>query len=302
MDAEAERSGTAAQDPGMRAKKTDQEPRWQDLSLQQKIWLCGRVSMKALAPLAVYVLVPAVCLSIGYVFFHADMTAQEFFTYGGNFYSAVGMVLTIYILHRRSKARGNLFFDDATLYLERADWKLAAACAVFGFLAALACSAILTLLPRFGMTEAYTASSRTMFSGQDILFTMVTVALTSPFAEEIIFRGYMLNTFLEVFDEKVSVIVVSALFAVCHGNLLWIIYAFFMGLVLGLLSVWEDNILYGIFMHMGFNLLSALIWLAEQHEGVCSLFFGSRWLVASYAAIGCLACVLMAGKYLEGKG
>ena len=63
-----------------------------------------------MVPLGLYVLMPALCLSVGYVLFHEDMTAQEFFSYGGNFYSALGMILTILVLYRRARARKRSFF------------------------------------------------------------------------------------------------------------------------------------------------------------------------------------------------
>ena len=66
------------------------------------------------------------CLSLGYVILHPEMTAQEFFTYGGNFYSAVGMLLTILILYGRSRSKKRSFFEDTTLYFDQMDIKKAA--------------------------------------------------------------------------------------------------------------------------------------------------------------------------------
>ena len=270
-----------------------------ELTRQQRIWIWGRTLQRASFPLLLYVIVPAVCLAAGYVLWHQDMSAQEFFTYGGNFYSALGMILTLVILHRRSKKQGSSFFQDATLFLHKAEPKKAAAFVGFGLAAAVTVSAVLTLLPRWGVSTSYTEASQTMFKGRDVLFTVVTTVLTAPLTEEIIFRGYMLNTLMETFEEKQAVWIVSLVFAFCHGSALWILYALLMGLVLSWVAMREDNILYSIFMHMGFNLLSAVVWLVNSTAGGAGLFFSGKWLVAAYGLIGLMVCLLLARRYLS---
>ena len=267
-------------------------------TVQQRIWIWGKTFFRAMGPLALYVLMPALCLSLGYVILHPEMTAQEFFTYGGNFYSAVGMLLTILILYGRSRSKKRSFFEDTTLYFDQMNIKKAAAFLVFGVSAALAVSAFLTLLPKVGLTEGYSEASHAMFNGRDMLFTILTTVITGPLAEEIIFRGYMMNIFLETFEEKQAIWIVSLIFAVCHGQALWILYALVMGLALAWVSIREDNILYGFFLHVGFNLPSALIWLAGNFENIDQLFFGSPWLIGGYGLIGLLICLLLIRRYL----
>lgn len=271
----------------------------EEWTFQQKLWIWGRTFGRAMVPLGLYVLMPALCLSVGYVLFHEDMTAQEFFSYGGNFYSALGMILTILVLYRRARVRKRSFFEETTLYLDQIEWKKAAAFLAFGLSSALAFSAVLTILPSWGITESYTQASQTMFNGRDMLFTILTTVITAPLAEEIIFRGYMLNIFLETFRERTAALFVSLIFAVCHGQALWIVYAFIMGMILAYISMREDNILYCLFLHVGFNLLSALVWLAGRQKGIWDLLFGSPWLIAAYGLIGLLVCILLARSYRE---
>lgn len=270
-------------------------------SRQQKAWIWGRTLIRAAGPLGLYILMPALSMSVGYVAAHPDMTVQEFFTYGGNFYTAVGMVLTIYMLYRGSKKRGHGFFEDATLYLGQADLKKCAGFFAFGFSAAVAISAFLTLLPRWGLVTGYSEASRTMFQGRDLLFTAITTVVTAPFAEEIVFRGYMLNTLLETFDERKSIVMASLVFALCHGEILWILYAFAMGVVLAWTSVREDNVLYGILLHMGFNASSVVTWLVVSSGGWEPVFFGSKALIFSYGLIGGMGSLLLIRLYI-GKG
>ncbi len=267
------------------------------LTWQQKVWVGGRAVLKASGPLAVYFFMPALTMSAGYVILHPAMTAQEFFTYGGNFYTALGMVLTLFVMYRISVRRGRNFFDDVTLYIRGVHAGKAAGFVLFGMAAALAWSAFLTLLPRSGMMRAYTEASSNMLRGRDMLFTAVTTVITAPLAEEMIFRGYMLNTLLETFTERTAVLITSALFAVCHGEVMWMLYAMFMGLLLARVSMREDNILYCIFLHMGFNLPSVLIWMISLSPGASGLFFAGRWLTAGYGLAGVLAALILAARY-----
>ena len=270
-----------------------------DLTFQQKVLIWGRTFLRGATPLLIYIMMPAATLSFGYVAFNMDMSAKEFFSYGGNFYTAIGMMLALYVLHKRSQRRGHKFFEDATLYLEKAEWKKSICFFVFGMAAALTLSSVLTLLPRWGIVNDYSESSQTMFKGLDMLFTLITTMITAPLAEEIVFRGYMLNTFLEQFDVKKSILSVSAIFAICHGDPLWILYAMGMGILLCWLSIREDNIYYGILLHMGFNTPSGLIWIMRSYPEVYDLFFTSKLLIFGYGLACALLCIRLAKKYLS---
>ena len=269
----------------------------EDKSFQQKLWIWIAAFVKGAKPLVLYYLMPSLCMALGYVIAHPDMTATEFFTYGGNFYTAVGMALTLYLLYRGSKKRGHRFFEDASLYLENVKWKKAAGFFAFGVTAAVAISSAITLLSRLGLTGGYSEATQKMLRGRDILFTVVTTVITSPVTEEVVFRGYMLNTFLEHFDEKKAVLIVSAVFALCHVQPLWILYAFAMGLLLAVLSIKEDNILYGILMHIGFNAPSMINWLITSSVPASRVLFEGWWMVLAYGLIAAMLSVLLVRKY-----
>ena len=240
---------------------------------------------------------PALSMALGYVIAHPDMTAREFFTYGGNFYTTVGMCLTIYMLYRGSRKRGHKFFEDATCYLDRVELKKSLGFFVFGISAAVACSSVLTLLPRWKAVADYSEASQVMFRGRDILFTVITTVIVGPLVEEIVFRGYMLNIFLESMEEKWAVGAASLFFALCHGEALWILYAFVMGLVLCRVSIEEDNIFYGIMVHIGFNLPSAITWLISSVPALSQGFYRGKLLIAGYGLVGGLMSLLLARAY-----
>ena len=85
-------------------------------------------------------------------------------------------------------------------------------------------------------------------------------AVFTPLVEEIIFRGYMLNRLLRRWPDLPALIVTTAVFSFMHGSSVWIVYAFVMGWIIGVVSMKENNILYGIFIHMGFNAPSVIQW------------------------------------------
>ena len=57
-----------------------------------------------------------------------------------------------------------------------------------------------------------------------------------------------------------ALIVTTVIFSVMHGSSIWILYAFAMGWIIGVISMKENNILYGIFIHAGFNTPSVIQW------------------------------------------
>ncbi len=270
----------------------------EDLTFQQKLWILGSVCWKGGKPLLLYMLMPSLCMALGHSLFHRDIPLQEFVSYGGNFYTFLGMLLTVWILWRSSKKKGHSFFEDATLYLDQARPKKTLLFALFGAALAVTVSAVLTLLPRWAVSS-YSEASQTMFKGYDILFTVITTVVTSPLLEELVFRGYMLNAFLERYGERTAIIVVSAVFALCHGQILWILYAFGIGLIMAWVSIREDNIYYTVVMHMGYNAPSAIAWLIRSFPSASALFYGSRWLVLGYGLVSGMTVLLLARYYLK---
>ena len=271
------------------------------LTWQQKVWIQGRTLFRSIRPLLVYIFLPAASLAVGFVFAHKDMSAEEFFTYGGNFYTALGMVLTLTVFWKWGKGLGMDLAEEKKRCIEAFSWKKAAGFLLFGISAAFAWSAFLTLLPDMKLTNTYTESSTKAYYGRDVLFSVLTSTLTAPVAEEIVFRGCMLNTLLETYSTRAAVLIVTAVFALCHGDLIWIFYAFVMGLMLAGISLKEDNILYCMLMHIGFNMPAAMIWAVQSSEKLSQAVFGSKWLITAYGFIGLLAAALLAEWYLHPK-
>ncbi len=270
------------------------------LTTQQKIWLYGGLFLRALWPLFLYALMPSLCLTLGYLFGgyqEAKYTIEEFFSYGANFYTTVGTFLTLWILHKGAKRRGSTIWEESTLFFREMRPMRAIGFFAFGFASATAVSALVTLLPRFFLTTAYTQAANKLYLGVDLIFMLGTVLFLAPVVEEIIFRGHMLNTLLEHIPEKTAVLISSIIFALLHGSLIWVLYAFLLGQILAKTSMKEDNIAYGVILHIGFNATSVVNFFITDDPVKYNLFFGSKALIAVYGILGVVISLFLAVVY-----
>jgi len=107
----------------------------------------------------------------------------------------------------------------------------------------------------------------------------------------------MLNTFLEKLEEKKAIIITSIIFALMHGNFVWVLYSFFLGYILAKTSMKEDNIAYGVMLHIGFNLTSIVNLLITENKAAAASIFGSKWLILLYGLTGTAVSILLARLY-----
>lgn len=269
----------------------------EELSLQQKIWKGTQVFLYALRPLIVYIIVPAMATYVGRILF-GGRTTEELLSESGNFYYTAGIILTFVILHKRSKKRGSSLQEDATFEYHELDKKKILYLIGMGFGFGFFFSALLTVVPFPKiLIQSYTNSSEAVKNGSDPMLALMSTVFLAPVVEEIIFRGYMLNRLLSWFDEKLSVLIVSLIFALCHVSLIWIVYAFLMGEVLAKVSIKEDNISYSMALHMGFNSNVVPIWVINHIPALKNTLFSSHWLIAFYGTAACLMAVWFLKKY-----
>lgn len=100
-------------------------------------------------------------------------------------------------------------------------------------------------------------------SGASVTFSsFLYSALFAPVAEELLFRGYVLRS-LRPYGKRFSILLSALLFAVFHGNILQLPYAFFMGLILGYVAA-EYSIGWAVAVHAFNNVLLAELfsWLS----------------------------------------
>ncbi len=261
------------------------------LTFQQKVWFGTQTLVSSLLPLLLYMVLPAFMMHVGMVVRHWTEGAAAFVNASGNFYYAVGIVLCFLLIRYKIIRGGENFQDAVTLYWQDPDWNKAVDYVILGVSVSIFLSAVFTLLPFFNGYKTLTESA---FKRTDLILAMLSVFLTAPICEEMIFRGLMLNRLLAGFSEKAAVILTSAVFAACHVNPVWMCYAFIMGWLLAFVSLKEDNIFYSILLHMGFNLWSVLQLLIRRWDKLENFLFGSSLLIFGY---GLLAFLVIAAWF-----
>lgn len=108
------------------------------------------------------------------------------------------------------------------------------------------------------LAKSYSDAVSSVESGTSA-FTLVTnflaVVVAAPIVEELIFRNMAISNMNSRMPKALSVVISSAIFGVFHGNLVWILYAFGLGLLFGFLYVKSGSIYVSLVMHTTFNLI-----------------------------------------------
>lgn len=127
-----------------------------------------------------------------------------------------------------------------------------------------AVSFILALLPEAWM-EDY-AEAAASLNQKGVLITIATV-LVAPLVEEIIFRGLILSRLNRVIPGWLAVLLSALLFGVCHGQAVWMAYAFVLGVIFGFFALRSHSIWPSLCAHVFFNGIGQLaVYLPETEE------------------------------------
>ncbi len=129
-------------------------------------------------------------------------------------------------------------------------------CFAAGGILNLAWSGLLTF---FKIQQHFSnAAQESLLSGQ-LLIQILSMGIFAPLTEELIFRGLLYRRMKSLLSVGWSVILSSLLFAVYHGNMIQIVFAFPMALVLALLYEKSGRFCYPLLFHMGCNLTAIAV-------------------------------------------
>lgn len=131
----------------------------------------------------------------------------------------------------------------------------------FLFIAVLgiAVSQTLTLLLNLiGVTRYFSNDTQEALLGGKFVVQIVGSGIFAPIAEEVLFRGLIYQRMKRMAGIMWSILLSSVLFAVYHGNLIQMIYAFPMALVLCVVYEKCDTIKGPIVLHMAANLTAVV--------------------------------------------
>ena len=117
---------------------------------------------------------------------------------------------------------------------------------------------ILNMLPISEEAFAeYTESTSVIDSSGFI--SMVSNVIFAPIAEEMIFRGLVYTRLKRAMPKWIAAVLQAALFGVLHGQILWIAYAFAVGLILAAYFESTGSLFANITVHICFNLMGGYI-------------------------------------------
>ena len=135
----------------------------------------------------------------------------------------------------------------------------------------------------------YADTSSIFMQGNPFLMVLVVCVLV-PIAEELLFRGVVLNELRRVMPGWLAAVIAATIFGIVHGNLIQSTYATVAGIVLGLVYLWSNSIYCSILMHIIFNFFGSgfqLLLLRYLGEEQAEIIIGTVNIV--FIALGLVA-------------
>lgn len=84
-------------------------------------------------------------------------------------------------------------------------------------------------------------------------------ALLIPIMEEVLFRGYIFSRLEKAMPSIVAALISSVVFGICHGGLVWAIWAFLLGMFIYVVRIKSRSIVPGIIIHIIMNTYAMVV-------------------------------------------
>lgn len=97
-----------------------------------------------------------------------------------------------------------------------------------------------------------------LIKGSDTLANFVMIGIAAPVAEELFYRKLLIGRLVR-YGEKPAIIMSALVFALMHGNVYQLFYAFGLGAALGYIYVRTGKIGYAIGLHMLINIMGGVV-------------------------------------------
>lgn len=121
---------------------------------------------------------------------------------------------------------------------------------VYSLAVTMVLSGLLAWMPSFPIDQAQDVGFSAFGSRLDNILAFVTLVILAPFAEEVLFRGYLYGKLKSRVPSAVAAIVTSLLFGLAHVQLNVVIDVFILGLVLCALRSLTGSIWAGVLVHV----------------------------------------------------
>lgn len=122
----------------------------------------------------------------------------------------------------------------------------------------------------------------------------VAIGIMAPLVEEVVFRGAILRTLLDMMGKKwhwVAILISAAMFGTVHGNMAQFLNAMLLGMVLGWMYYRTKSIVPGILMHWVNNSVAYILAnvVPNSNAQLIELFGGNEQTM--YFAVGFSLCI-----------
>ena len=138
--------------------------------------------------------------------------------------------------------------------------------------------------------EAYTTGSASLDGS---LMSWISAVLVAPVVEEILFRGLIYTRLKKGMPMVVAAVLTSLLFGLMHGTIIWILYAFVLGMIMTWIFERYQSLVANIIFHLSFNAMGMLLpMIPERAEFII-------WILFVASIVG---CVLMFKQIIKVTG
>lgn len=119
-----------------------------------------------------------------------------------------------------------------------------------------------------------------------------TVMFMAPIAEELVFRGISLGAARSALawekSDILAVILSALLFGLAHGNTVQFCYAFPVGIILAIITVWSSSLILSMLLHITINVSSYMMdYIPATHFDIPVISF------SAIIAAGCIVCIYL---------
>lgn len=125
---------------------------------------------------------------------------------------------------------------------------------------------------------------RVIFERNSFVTILIGIGIVCPFIEEIIFRGLVFKELKRHLPETAALVIQAFLFGAYHMNLTQGIYAFVLGIILGLVYIWMRSIWAPVLIHIFFNSTSSVLSKLVDQQAVNNhqyiILIGSVFILA----------------------
>lgn len=140
---------------------------------------------------------------------------------------------------------------------------------------------VLACLPEAWMESYAEASAGLSDTG---LFSFLATVIAAPIVEEVIFRGLIQSRLGRVMPGWLAAVLAALVFGLCHGQAVWVGYAFVLGLFFGWFTLRSGSILPSMLAHFVFNAIGHFAVVLESRVPDWTIFAA----LLAISAVGCL--------------